>query len=309
MTQIWWVNQTTKIDRRVANEVVWSPAGEKEYWHWATMWEVVPGDIILHYTDQYIVAVSEANNVAIPSANPFVDEVEDEWGQEGKRIDVSLQRLEVPIAKTDIPLEARKEAYKNKGPFHLNGERVKEGYFFPVPQVLWAALNEIAGLRDLESNTAVEKLTLEIQGATDAERLSLVRREQYHLRNYLLQRRELRCGICGQSMPARYLHAAHIKKRSDATEKERKDIENIAMWACTLGCDQAFECGDIYITPDGTIALSSSDRNFLVQTFGHLEGQEAPAFNTENAHYFAARNNTLLKSSKFEKFRKQKQQS
>jgi len=94
-------------------------------------------------------------------------------------------------------------------------------------------------------------------------------------------------------MPARYLQAAHIKKRSEATESERKDFENIVMWACTLGCDQAFECGDIFITSDGTIALSSSDPVFLNQAFGHLEGQKAPAFNPENAHYFAARSSIL----------------
>src|SRR5699024_2503716 len=143
MTQSWWANQKTKIDERVANEVVWSPAGEKESWQWATMWAVAPGDIILHYTDQYIVPVSEANIVAIPSANPFVDNVQDGWSQEGKRIDVSLRWLEVPIAKTNIPVEVRKEAFWNKGPFQRNGERLKEGYFFPVPQVLWAALNEV----------------------------------------------------------------------------------------------------------------------------------------------------------------------
>src|SRR5699024_9556049 len=154
---------------------------------------------------------------------------------EGKRIDVSLRWLEVPIAKTDIPLEVRKEAFWNKGPFQRNGERLKEGYFFPVPQVLWAALNEVAGIRELESSADVERLTPEIQGATDAERLALVRREQYQLRNYLLQRGDLRCGICGREMPPRYLHAAHIKKRSDATESERKDIENITMWHAPWG--------------------------------------------------------------------------
>lgn len=287
MSRIWWVNQKTKIGGRVANEVVW--AGQEKHWHWETMWEVMPGDRILHYTGQHLVAVSEAINVAIPAANPFVDDTKEEWGEEGKRIDVSLRWLEVPIAKTDIPLEVRKEAYKNKGPFHRTGERIKEGYLFPVPQVLWDALNEISGIGNLQHIEDGVELAPEIQGATDVERLALMRREQYQLRKYLLQSGELRCGICGREMPARYLHAAHIKKRSEATERERKDIENIAMWACTLGCDQAFECGDIFITPDGTIALSSSDPVFLEKTFGHLEGQKAPAFNTGNARYFAAR--------------------
>lgn len=289
MAQVWWVNQKAKIGGRVANEVVWSPSGEKEAWHWATMWEIAPGDVIVHYTDQHIVAVSEANNVAVPSANPFAGDFQDEWGQEGKRIDVSLQWLEFPIAKTDISLDVRKEASKNRGPFQGDGIRVKQGYFFPVPEALWDGLREAAGLGDLRGMAGGAELAPEFHGATDAERLALVRREQYQLRKYLLQRGELRCGICGREMPARYLHAAHIKKRSAATERERKDLENIVMWACTLGCDQAFECGDICITPDGTIVLSSSDRAFLEQTFGRLEGQKAPAFNTGNAHYFAAR--------------------
>lgn len=289
MSQIWWVNQKAKIDGQVANDVVWSPTGEQEYWHWATMWEVEPGDVIVHYTDQHIVAVSEANNVAVPSANPFVDELQDEWSEEGKRIDVTLRWLEIPIAKTDLPLDVRKEASKNRGPFQSDGTRVKQGYFFPVSESLWDALKEAAGLGDLQSTADGAELAPAIHGATDVERLALVRREQYQLRKYLLQSGELRCGICGREMPARYLHAAHIKKRSEATERERKDIENIVMWACTLGCDQAFECGDIFLTPDGTIALSSSDPVFLNQAFGHLEGQKAPAFNTQNAHYFAAR--------------------
>src|SRR5699024_541936 len=123
-----------------------------------------------------------------------------------------------------------------------------------------------AGLGELESAADDTQLAPEVHGATDAECLAQVRREQYQLRKYLLHRGDLRCGICGREMPARYLHAAHIKKRSEATERERQDIENIVMWACTLGCDQAFECGDISIAPDGTIALSSSDRIFLEQT-------------------------------------------
>src|SRR5699024_12208965 len=115
-----------------------------------------------------------------------------------------------------------------------------------------------------------------------AERLALVRREQYQLRNYLLQRGDLRCGICGREMPPRYIHAAHIKKRSDATESERKDIENITTWAYTLGCDQAVECGDISIMPDGTIALSSTYTQFLGQTFSNLEWYIDTEFDDEH---------------------------
>ena len=70
-------------------------------------------------TDQHIVAVSQANHVAVLSANPFANEAHDEWSQDGKRLDVSLRWLEVPIAKTELPLEVRKEASKNRGPFNV----------------------------------------------------------------------------------------------------------------------------------------------------------------------------------------------
>lgn len=78
-----------------------------------------PKTVLLGCTDQHIVAVSQANHVAVLSANPFANEAHDEWSQDGKRLDVSLRWLEVPIAKTELPLEVRKEASKNRGPFNV----------------------------------------------------------------------------------------------------------------------------------------------------------------------------------------------
>lgn len=81
--------------------------------------------------------------------------------------------------------------------------------------------------------------------------------------------------------PKRYLRAAHIKKRSTASERERRN-PNIAMLACVLGCDQAFENGDIRVLNDGSIVLGNANDAFLQAQFGALIGRKAPAFNEEN---------------------------
>ncbi|WEV74643.1 hypothetical protein OZX74_03760 [Bifidobacterium sp. ESL0798] len=120
MTKVWWVNQRNEIGKQIPTNVVWSPhskKGEKgSEWHWETMWDVVPGDIIVHYSHQSIVAISTALTKAHPSPNPY-DAKSNPWEADGKRIEVEVDELEVPIPKSEIPLSARQQAYLNHGPF------------------------------------------------------------------------------------------------------------------------------------------------------------------------------------------------
>lgn len=297
MGKVWWVNQKEKLRGRVANEIVWSPHGEPgsedEQWHWRTMWNVERGDIIIHYSQQYIVAISTALTSAIPAKNPYADD--ETWIKDGKQITVDIHWLEVPIAKGEIPLTVRQAAYENQGPFQKSGERVKQGYFFPVSSELWQAIKEIAGLAQDQTKQDIRGKGLSFSGASDVARIISARKEQTWLRGRLLAGRdEASCEICGRSMPSRYLHAAHIKKRSNATEKERSD-PNIAMLACVLGCDQAFESGDIRVGEDGIISLRDQNDAFLSKTFGYLVGRQAPAHNPNTAGYFKAHEEAFSK--------------
>lgn len=100
------------------------------------MWEAKVGDFIVHYSSesQQIVALSKVLTEATPARNPFPGD--ETWGDEGKQLNVELTRLEVPINKKDIPIAARKASSGKYQPFIASGEKVRQGYFFPVPHVL-----------------------------------------------------------------------------------------------------------------------------------------------------------------------------
>ncbi|MFC1779441.1 HNH endonuclease [Thermodesulfobacteriota bacterium] len=65
--------------------------------------------------------------------------------------------------------------------------------------------------------------------------------EQGWLRDVLMGGKETgRCCICGKELPIQFLVAAHIKKRSECTESEKRDVRVVAPM-CKLGCDELFE--------------------------------------------------------------------
>ncbi|MFF4442024.1 hypothetical protein [Streptomyces sp. NPDC001621] len=82
------------------------------------------------------------------------------------------------------------------------------------------------------------------------------RGEQASLKRRLLQGATGQCALCGRTLPGTFLIAAHIKKRAMCTDDEKRDLANIAMLACTLGCDAVYEHGYVTVTPGGAIAVS-----------------------------------------------------
>ncbi len=84
-------------------------------------------------------------------------------------------------------------------------------------------------------------------GSTDAYTYVKIRKEQPLLRKMLLNDSENHhCAICDNYIPNSFLIAAHIKKRSKASEDERKN-PSIVVPMCKLGCDSLFEDGWIGI--------------------------------------------------------------
>lgn len=82
------------------------------------------------------------------------------------------------------------------------------------------------------------------------------RGEQAALKRRLLQGSTGQCALCGRMLPGTFLIAAHIKKRAMCSDGEKRDLANIAMLACTFGCDAVYEHGYVTVAPGGIIQVS-----------------------------------------------------
>ncbi|MGN9786003.1 HNH endonuclease [Nonomuraea sp. ZG12] len=104
--------------------------------------------------------------------------------------------------------------------------------------------------------SAIEAL---FEGALNRHRMDLHRGEQEQLRNHLLppEVQAGQCALCGVEFPRRLLVAAHIKPRSECSDDERRQLSNIGMAACLLGCDALYELGYIGVAHGGTLLVSS----------------------------------------------------
>ncbi|AYM99379.1 hypothetical protein [Chryseobacterium sp. 3008163] len=122
----------------------------------------------------------------------------------------------------------------------------------------------------------------------DRETISRRRTEQYILRNYLTKSKDsCQCAICQKDYPIKFLATAHIKKRKDCSEEEKRDL-NIVMPACHFGCDKIYEEGYIYIK-DGYIHSNLENKNTtepLTDYILNLEDKKCNYFKKETAHYF-----------------------
>lgn len=130
--------------------------------------------------------------------------------------------------------------------------------------------------------------TQPFSGDTDGMTLRSYRREQRLVRGALGigtgdPDRQHPCGICGQQLPERLLAAAHLKPRRYCTEEERLDLPNIAMPACTLGCDALYEHGFLTVDKGGQILTGRA----AAVDMRRFNGIAAPAWNTSREPYFA----------------------
>lgn len=127
---------------------------------------------------------------------------------------------------------------------------------------------------------------------TDLKIESTKRLEQDILVDYLFgDSVETRCAICSIKYPNQFLVAGHIKKRSLAKPKERKDL-NIVMPICKFGCDELFERGYIFVNEKGLICRNKNKvfNRALIAYIKNFIGTKSNYFNKKNYSYFAFHN-------------------
>ncbi|WP_110080260.1 hypothetical protein [Actinokineospora spheciospongiae] len=115
--------------------------------------------------------------------------------------------------------------------------------------------------------------------------------EQGSLRLLLLNGRDhADCALCGHVFPKRLLVAAHIKQRAQCTDDERLDLVNVAMLACSFGCDSLYELGLVTVGADGVVRVSDAVRSVPGRFAEHLDllgGRRCTAHRPETERYFA----------------------
>lgn len=130
-------------------------------------------------------------------------------------------------------------------------------------------------LAEAERDLSTEDLLADDGSSLDAESFSRRRREQAALRRQLFGGTTLaECALCGRSLPPALLRAAHIKRRADATDAERRNVANL-MPACALGCDELFERGYLTVAADGRINLVDTGVDDLSVFTTRLRGRKA----------------------------------
>ncbi|MGW4928618.1 hypothetical protein ACWEOH_05625 [Agromyces sp. NPDC004153] len=144
-----------------------------------------------------------------------------------------------------------------------------------------------AGPIDLGPSSSRDVELGPFQGTLDRPVAARQRREQQRLRSTLLRGRdEAPCALCGETYPARFLWASHIKKRSAATDNEARDLQRIAMLACIFGCDALFEDGYLSVENGTVVGTGTVDLNSAIGRRIHMvRGREVEGY-SESASYF-----------------------
>ena len=107
-------------------------------------------------------------------------------------------------------------------------------------------------------------------------------------------------GLKARSRPMEFLVAAHIKKRSLCSDDERRDLQHVAMLACTFGCDSLYESGWISVDQTGflqTVPLEQAPAGRLREHLDGLAGLRCGAYGELSEAYFAWHRSTMFRGA------------
>ena len=289
----WWVNLGDSYEEARKLGALWAPLKDKRgnpNNSWESLDLVKRGDIVLHYANKKIRAISTVTHGPRVAEKTLSDRTQ--WQDLGREIAVDIQDFDFTIEISEVPLELRVGSGKGiDTPFDRNG-KVKQGYLFTAPTEVVKFVFEYLKLLPASGQTDLDTRAAELFGdfsdGTDKTITTTFRREQRALRQHLIGSSEIaECGLCGRKLSRNLLVASHIKPRSLCSEKERID-PSVAMLACVLGCDSLFDKGAIYVDPEGFIRSSTKLNSTadLADFLQSLEGKRAIAFSERSKGYF-----------------------
>lgn len=142
----WWVVQGGNYSDERDRGILWAPVANKaghRKSHWSSMSRVVVGDVVIHYADLHVRAVSRVTHSPELAPRPFES---DEWGEEGWLIRTEYEELPVPLHRDEIPIAVRRSQTQRNAPFFQQGGRIGHvnlGYLFDLTAEGGAAIVDV----------------------------------------------------------------------------------------------------------------------------------------------------------------------
>ncbi|MEF2248730.1 McrB family protein [Paenibacillus sp. IITD108] len=127
---IWWVCQGTSYNAQKQEGVLWAPlknVGGKTEYHWETMKDVKVNDIVLHYSNMALRAVSQVKVAAVEKPKPSSLSGQ-QWDETGRLVVTEYHELIPPIPFEAITQDLL-QLHITKGPINKKGG-VNQGYLF-----------------------------------------------------------------------------------------------------------------------------------------------------------------------------------
>lgn len=153
----WWVNQGASYQQEKTGGFLWAPVQGRKgntFAHWANMEKVREGDIVLHYANVALRAVSVVTKASIHAAKPDSHSGEP-WEDDGYLVRSDYSEFASPIPLHDIPLDFREGEVG--GPFNREGN-VNQGYLYPAPAGLLDHLVRTLGVNWPDPVVAIAEL-------------------------------------------------------------------------------------------------------------------------------------------------------
>ncbi|RVW06210.1 hypothetical protein [Rhodococcus spongiicola] len=293
----WWATQTTNHEEAIEQGSLWTARNNKGKLKEARrpILEIQPGDIVFHYSNNYLRAVSVATAPWCHADRPkgYPTRPEDD------RNDGYLVAVDPIVTGLEIHRERVAELLPHGAPGPLNRVgRVARGKYLSRLKPDEAA--RLLGMIELnyipDAGAGKHDPGTEEPATTDA-RVSATRRlEQARFRAELFEdKSDGCCGLCDRSLPGNLLVAAHIKPRALCTDAERQAFRKVGMLACALGCDALFEHGYVSVDRTGIIvSFARPSHPALSEALDALVGRTCPAHNNDRAEAFSVHHDRSL---------------
>lgn len=269
------------------NEIpVWgfTPAGSNiNKWN-----RIEPGDVVLFLRKNFAFASS---TVSLKVRNH--DLAAELWGYDDKQLTWEYIYFLDEVQSQKIPYKRLNEllGYESKNNFQqsLVLDEVKSNPVI-LELGLESSVYELAPTREAYFKAVEPSEDIALDKVVNSK----ARTEQSYLRYINFKHKKYAdCGICHREYPVSFLVAAHIKKRKECNDEERRDYEYITMPMCKFGCDELYEKG--YVGVDETVIIVR-DENLsapVLEYLDSLKGNNCEYWNANTSKYFGWHNERM----------------